>query len=363
MSGSNNPTSPSNEWHSNEWQDPRWYPVGYQRDQLRFGPAQTRYTPLSKYAEEDPLEARIQESDPLRQLVRVTRHVENLHRFSDRRQEWFEEKPLPDGSNLNIMILEEDGTYTAKGSDLLRRTFTLYRQWLEWLYYETLLGIEGTRNAATDWKFEINVYDDHLITKILTVDFHHHAKMIADKERVQFRELDKFTQFDTDEGLKWILLWRRSIVNTLQDMKAACKRAASIGYHHRDSMIKVTVFETAWPLPGILTNNQAYGNLSDLHKVLVSILHKEELFEERLHLSHVEDEHIAKRIRLLTPEYHALAEPDDLNRLEKKYYPMIKMQTIPFQESLRNLFNFRQIREWGCVEPILGDEAEKSCTC
>lgn len=295
-------------------------------------------------------EERVQESDPLRQLVRVIRHAENLHRFSDRRQDRFEGKPLPDGSNLNIMMEQEDGTFKVNGTDLLRKTFQLYRQWLEWLYLDFLLALDITRNNATNWNLECRINDDLLITQTLSVDFFHAAKMIADQERVQFSELDDVTQFDTDEELNWILLWRRSIANTLQDMKAGCKWADSMGYNHEDSMNKVIAFETALLLPGILTNKQAYGNLSDLHKVLVSILHKEELFESRLHLYHVEDEQFYKRIRLVSAENYAVLGPN-VAPLNGRYLPTIVVQTSAFQKRLRNLFNFRQLREWGCVEP------------
>ncbi len=83
----------------------------------------------------------------------------------------------------------------------------------------------------------------------------------------------------------------------------------------------------------------------------MSILYKEELFERRLHLFHVEDEHILKRVRLVETEYSIIVGQNNLERLHNRYYGMVVLMARSFQRDLRSLFSFRQLRDWGCVGP------------
>lgn len=64
---------------------------------------------------------------------------EQVHRFSDRRHTNFEGKPLPDGSNLEVLIQRADGTIIDNGSVHLRSAFAFYKEWLTFLHYDELL--------------------------------------------------------------------------------------------------------------------------------------------------------------------------------------------------------------------------------
>jgi hypothetical protein len=82
----------------------------------------------------------------------------------------------------------------------------------------------------------------------------------------------------------------------------------------------------------------------------VSILYKEELFERRLRVLHVEDEHILKRVRLVGTEYNAIVGRNNWERLNTRYYGRVVLMASSFQRDLRNLFSYRQLRDWGWVE-------------
>lgn len=230
-----------------EWQDPRWYPEGYQRDQLQIDWEKLREHPVLTW-EGESYEDNERQNEPWRQLAGIILHAETLHRLSDRRQVPFEGKPLPDGSNIGIIYSEEDGTHKFNGSRELRSTYELYRRWLEYLYLEVLLSLEVLRSRRTN-AITVNVVDDELITKTLTRDFFEDVGKITAAEQDRVSDLDKFTQFDSDEGLNWIFLWRRSVINQLHDMMAAAKWANDTRKDEElDAMIEVIVVETPTPL-------------------------------------------------------------------------------------------------------------------
>lgn len=89
-----------------------------------------------------------------------------------------------------------------------------------------------------------------------------------------------------------------------------------------------------------------------MHQVIVAIVYKEASFEKRLRIMHVEDQHFMKRIRLVKTAYMGILGRNHLRRLEEKYLNKVLNATRAFQEEIRNLFSFRQLRDWGCVEPM-----------
>lgn len=96
----------------------------------------------------------------------------------------------------------------------------------------------------------------------------------------------------------------------------------------------------------------------------MSLLYKEELFERRLQAFHVEDEHAFKRIRLVATENIILAGKTNVEQLTTTYFTRVLRRTRAMQSSLRKLFSFRQLRDWGCVEPSTRYYASVgSCIC
>lgn len=233
-----------------EWHDPRWYPADYQRDGLRIDTGQLLRHPVLAW-EGQGYEGRERQNEPWRQLAGVVPHAEDLHHFTDSRWIPFEGKPLPDGSNIGI-ITEEDGTHTVNGSPELRSTFILYRQWLTFLYVDCLLALHSSLDPVTN-ELTINVLDDRRITQLLAFDFYQQVATIYDEERERVSYLDPvFRQFSPDEGLNWIFLWRRSVINQLYDIMAASNWAAETeAGEELHSMLEVFVFEAPTLLPGI----------------------------------------------------------------------------------------------------------------
>lgn len=84
----------------------------------------------------------------------------------------------------------------------------------------------------------------------------------------------------------------------------------------------------------------------------MAIVYKEACFERRLHLLHVEDEHVVKRIRLVGTWNCAIIGERSLHRLHEKYFENVLTDTRILQQHFRELFSFRQLRDWGCVEPM-----------
>lgn len=84
----------------------------------------------------------------------------------------------------------------------------------------------------------------------------------------------------------------------------------------------------------------------------MAIAYKEASFEQRLHVCHVEDEHVMKRIRLVGTADSGLLGRRSLGQLEQNYLVNLMRSVRSFQDHLRKLFSFRQLRDWGCVEPI-----------
>lgn len=84
----------------------------------------------------------------------------------------------------------------------------------------------------------------------------------------------------------------------------------------------------------------------------MALVYKEESFEERLRFVHVEDEHIVKRIRLIPTEVTAVMGKSAVRSLYERFLETVLNHTRDLQESFRELFSFRQLREWGCVEAM-----------
>ena len=300
--------------------------------------------------EGEGFEGKEEQNDGLRQLLGVLGHAENIHRFGDRRQHPFEGKPLPDGSNICVQIEREDGTYMLNGSPWLRFTFYLYRDWLEYLYLDHLAVIHAEPIPNTnDFDFWIDYDTDRTNTlpNILTPTL----AAIANGEKNRVPELDRKKQYETEKSLDWILIWRMNLANAVHDMAAAGTWAGIGTYEEEDEMAEVLVLIVSMFLPKILIHGQIYDTLPYVETTLVSILYKEELFEKRLRALHVEDEHILKRMRLLSTEMTGKLGKGTMDSLNRKYFDKVKAQTAPFQEGLRSLFHFRQLRDWGCVEP------------
>lgn len=160
-----------------------------------------------------------EQNQPWRQLAQASNLAEALHFFSDNRQSGFEGKPLPDGSNIGVLITTEDGTQRQNGSRTLSRMFQLYRQWLQRLYRESLL--EVVRNPSNGrFKFfpslELSYEDDALISQI---------NILEDTEHFEVPELDTAAQYGSVQDLRWVEDWRKKMANALQDMLAASEWA------------------------------------------------------------------------------------------------------------------------------------------
>lgn len=84
----------------------------------------------------------------------------------------------------------------------------------------------------------------------------------------------------------------------------------------------------------------------------MAIVYKEASFEKRLRIMHVEDEHFMKRVRLVETAHSGIIGRSRLRGLEETYLNDVLGATRIFQECLRNLFSFRQLRDWGCVTPM-----------
>lgn len=84
----------------------------------------------------------------------------------------------------------------------------------------------------------------------------------------------------------------------------------------------------------------------------MAIVYKEALFERRLRVLHVEEEHILKRVRLVGTRYLGFLGRENLDDIEERYLQTVFKATRDFQELLRSLFSFRQLRDWGCVKPM-----------
>lgn len=242
-----NPMSPRIE---RAWHDLVWYPPGYERNQLVINTEILLRYPILSWVEE-AYQDREHQNEPWRQLAGVVPHAETLHRFTDNRWIPFEGKPLPDGSNIGTITLE-DGTYKINGSPELRRTFLLYRRWLEFLHLDSLLTLDIYQNTHTN-QLLIRVLDDSLIEQTLRFDFFAEVLSIAgdEKRRVDLVD-DLLRQYSPDEGLSWIFHWRRGVVNQLYDMLAAAEWAADTQRDdEEDAMLEVFVFKTPASRPEI----------------------------------------------------------------------------------------------------------------
>ena len=67
---------------------------------------------------------------------------------------------------------------------------------------------------------------------------------------------------------------------------------------------------------------------------------------------HVEDEHFMKRVRLVGAALSGVIGRGQLRRLEETYLNEVLDATRTFQQHLRDLFSFRQLRDWGCVKSM-----------
>lgn len=89
-----------------------------------------------------------------------------------------------------------------------------------------------------------------------------------------------------------------------------------------------------------------------MNKVLISVLCKEQLFETRLYTAHVEDEHIVKRIRPLSTIDLTTVTSDTAGALDEEWLPALIRCLSIIQTKFRLLYNFRLLRDWGCVLPL-----------
>lgn len=216
-----------------EWQEPSFYPSGYNRDRLKVDAPELRQNQFLKW-EGTGYEGKEEQNDPWRQLAGIPLHAEILHRFSDRRQIPFKGKPLPDGSNIGITITAEDGTQRINGSPALRSTYGFYRRWLEYLYLRSVLSVNLT--SGPDGPMDVN---DDLIEKTLAVDLFREVADIAAEEQSQVPELAEFRQYDSIDGLRWIATWRKGIACILHDMLAASSWATTWNKDERRAMEQV----------------------------------------------------------------------------------------------------------------------------
>ena len=164
-----------------DWHDLVWFPRDYQRDQLQIDIDELRQHPLLSWEGKD-YEDREHQNEPWRQLAGVVDHAEHLHRFTDSRWLPFEGKPLPDGSNIGTTITLENGTQRVNGSPELRRTFVLYRQWLELLHSDSLLYLDVGRRRGTN-ELNVEVENDIIIKEYLPKTLFRALRGIAIDER------------------------------------------------------------------------------------------------------------------------------------------------------------------------------------
>ena len=235
-----------------EWYDPKWYLQGYQRDTLHIDSDKLLENPVLAW-EGQGYEGRERQNEPWRQLAGVVPHAQTLHCFTDGRWLPFEGKPLPDGSNIAI-ITEEDGTRRVNGSDELLCTYNLYRRWLEFLYSVSLLYLAVYRDPETN-RFAIDVADDALITQTLEQDLVQAMDEIIEMEAERVIPIDDlFRQYYPGEGLNWIFLWRKSVVNQLHNMMAASNWAADTEANEElDAMMEVICLRSSNALARDLT--------------------------------------------------------------------------------------------------------------
>lgn len=157
------------------------------------------------------------------QLSQIPGFVREIHRFSDRRQEIFEGKPLLDGSNIGQIFIGEDGVEKINGSQGLHNMYMLYRRWLTFIHYENMIELKPcTLGFTVIPGFE---YNSTRIEHGLRIQL---AAAVTNLMKQELSEIENnwgTSEYEAAEDVAWILNWRLEINNILADMLAACNWA------------------------------------------------------------------------------------------------------------------------------------------
>lgn len=96
---------------------------------------------------------------------------------------------------------------------------------------------------------------------------------------------------------------------------------------------------------------KVYETIPTGTKVLVQLLAKEKSFEWALYFRHVEDEHVIKRLRLVSKHDLAFFWPTDLKELHDQLWANLVSPVHSVQHAARSLYHYRLLRDWGYGRP------------
>ena len=96
---------------------------------------------------------------------------------------------------------------------------------------------------------------------------------------------------------------------------------------------------------------KAYEIIPTHTKVLVQLLAKEKSFEWALYFRHVEDEHVIKRLRLVSKQDLSLFWLEDLKELHDRLWVSLVSPVHSVQHAARSLYHYRLLRDWGYGRP------------
>ena len=198
------------DWNSFPWAAHEYYPENYDRSNLDLALDEPQFTLGSRVADDSQYV-----NNPLMQIVAIRRAAEQIHFFSDFRQPKFDDKPLPDGSNIIASQILYDGTVSYTGLDLLRSTFRYYRRWLEFLHLKSILignDAQLLQNAPLD---------DRRITQSLAHGLREEILGILRSERSNIPRDKTPLQYVIREDAEPIMYWRQDVIRTLNDIRAA----------------------------------------------------------------------------------------------------------------------------------------------
>ena len=163
-------------------------------------------------------------------LARVSELGQELHRFTDGGHTHFVGKPLPDGSNINVDIWDENGNRRKNGSNRMRRMYNFYHSWMTWLHLDGLLRISlHPRSNPSDPAGRV-VIDPTAITEWLDERLDAKSDQLLEAE---YRHVPKKGfAFEAPHGkdFDWILPWRWQNNYALWMMQAAKNYTPNSGF-------------------------------------------------------------------------------------------------------------------------------------
>ncbi|KAI9761685.1 MAG: hypothetical protein M4579_000919 [Chaenotheca gracillima] len=262
-------------------------------------------------------------------LANASEHAKILHRFTDIHQTQTDEKPLPNGSNIDMAQKPR-----------LKMMNMWYHGWLSWLHYKSLVVVRSQGQESKK-------------TKVLN------ASRIAELDRLKdilegmVKEEEKYItpklgSFQSPEGLGWIQDFRNSVTQTLGEMQESTRPffgSADIPQAHHSSEY-LQAFQSC-----TFDMSKIYMNSSIHTKLLALLLDRADSFEKSMAKRHVEDVYITKRVRLLTDQDAATLDEKTSESVKAQYGPKVINTIREIGQLTRQVFDFRLLHDWGHGRP------------